>query len=171
MILRPATPNDIPALAALGRDSFVAKFGHLYTQENLDNFLADTFSDSAIERELADRGRLYQIAEAADGSIAGYAKIAFKSAFPQYARGSNAMELKQLYTDPGRTGQGIGAALMDWAMQEFAARAADEVHLSVYSENFGAHKFYHRYGFEKLADIEFWVGEHRDDEFLFARML
>ena len=29
----------------------------------------------------------------------------------------------------------------------------------------------HRYGFEKIADIDFWVGQQRDDEFLYAKML
>ncbi|KPL68720.1 acetyltransferase [Erythrobacter sp. SG61-1L] len=171
MTLREATQADIPALAALGRDSFVAKFGHIYSQENLDAFLAETFSEEAIGRELADEGRLYRLAFDEAGELAGYCKIAFKSAFPDHARGQRAMELKQLYAAPDRVGQGIGALLMDWAMDQFRTRGADEVHLSVFSENPGAHKFYRRYGFDKLADIYFWVGDHRDDEFLFARML
>ena len=69
------------------------------------------------------------------------------------------------------TGMGIGTQLMDWAMAEFAARGADEVQISVYSENHGGHRFYARYGFEKVADITFKVGEQLDPEFLFARML
>ena len=44
---------------------------------------------------------------------------------------------------------------------------ADAIQLSVYSENFGAQRFYQRYGFEKVADIGYWVGEQRDDEFLY----
>lgn len=81
------------------------------------------------------------------------------------------MELKQLYTAPEATGKGIGGALMDWAMDQFAARAADEAQLSVYAHNEDAHRFYARYGFAKVADITFQVGDHIDPEFLFARML
>jgi ribosomal protein S18 acetylase RimI-like enzyme len=81
------------------------------------------------------------------------------------------MELKQLYTAPQATGGGIGSALMDWAMEQFRARGADEVQLSVYAYNDGAHRFYRRYGFDKVADITFRVGEHLDPEFLFARLL
>ena len=55
--LREATQADIPALAALGRDSFIAKFGHLYSQQNLDTFLGETFTEEAIASELADPGR------------------------------------------------------------------------------------------------------------------
>ena len=56
-------------------------------------------------------------------------------------------------------------------MAEAAARGADEVQLSVWSGNHGAQKFYARYGFSKVADITFLVGEQMDEEFLFARML
>lgn len=79
------------------------------------------------------------------------------------------MELKQLYTASDATGMGIGKALMDWAMEQFAARRADEVQISVYAYNDGAQRFYQRYGFEKVADITFRVGDHIDPEFLFAQ--
>ena len=80
------------------------------------------------------------------------------------------LELKQLYTAPDATGRGIGGALMEWAMAEFAARGADEVQISVWSGNHDAQRFYARYGFEKVADITFRVGEQLDEEFLMARM-
>jgi ribosomal protein S18 acetylase RimI-like enzyme len=60
---------------------------------------------------------------------------------------------------------------MDWIMDHARARGADEVQLSVWSGNPGAQRFYARYGFSKVADIHFMVGSHRDEEFLFARML
>jgi len=39
--------------------------------------------------------------------------------------------------------------------------------LSVYSENYGAQRFYQRYGFAKIADITFRVGTQLDAEFLY----
>ena len=60
---------------------------------------------------------------------------------------------------------------MRWALDEARAWGADAIQLSVYSENHGAQKFYRRYGFDKVADIDFWVGNHRDDEFLFELRL
>ena len=43
----------------------------------------------------------------------------------------------------------------------------DAVQLSVFSENFGAQRFYRRHGFAHVAEIDFWVGNHRDHEFLY----
>ncbi len=169
-ILRAANAADVPAISRLAIDSFIAKFGELYRPEDLATFLADALEEPAIAAELANPTRLYRLAEA-DGRLLGYCKIGLTCGFPEHARGARVMELKQLYTAPQATGQGIGGMLMDWAMAEFDARGADEVQLSVYSENFGAHRFYQRYGFAKVADITFRVGEQLDPEFLFARML
>ena len=169
-ILRAANAADVPAISRLAIASFIAKFGELYRPEDLASFLAEALEEPAIAAELANRGRLYRLAEA-DGQLLGYCKIGLTCGFPEHARGARVMELKQLYTAPEATGQGIGGMLMDWAMAEFAARGADEVQLSVYSENHGAHRFYQRYGFAKVADITFRVGEQLDPEFLFARML
>lgn len=170
LLLRPATEADVPALAALGRDSFVAKFGHMYRPEDLAAFLEENQSPAAIAKEVANPDRLYRLAEL-DGRLAGYCKLGLKCGWREHARGTNAIELKQLYTDPQLIGHGIGAALMDWAMAEAKARKADEMQLSVWSGNLGAQKFYARYGFAKVADITFLVGEQVDEEFLFARML
>lgn len=170
MNLRPATPADVPALSRLATDAFVAKFGQLYRPEDLTTFLAENLSEAAIAAELANPDRVYRLAER-DGALLGYCKIGLSCGFPDHARGAKVMELKQLYTAAGATGGGIGGALMDWAMQEFARRGADEVQLSVYAYNDGAHRFYRRYGFSKVADITFRVGEQLDEEFLFAMQL
>lgn len=168
--LRAASPVDVPALSALAASSFIAKFGPLYSAADLQTFLHGSLSEAAVAAEIANPDRLYQLAQGEIGLL-GFAKIGLTCGFPEHARGTAVMELKQLYTAPEATGQGIGGALMDWAMAQFAARGADEAQLSVYSQNTGAHRFYERYGFEKVADITFRVGEQLDPEFLFAKLL
>lgn len=168
--LRPASPADIPALSRLGIDSFVAKFGHLYRPQDLASFLDAAFSPGAIAAELADPQRIYRLAERG-GRLAGYCKLALTCGFPEHARGARTIELKQLYTDPVRTGEGIGGGLLEWALGEARCRHCDEMQLSVFSENLGAQRFYARYGFSKVAEVSFRVGEQVDKEFLFAAML
>lgn len=167
---RAATVADIPALSRLATASFVDKFGHMYTARDLADFLEESMSEAAIAAELANPARLYRLAER-EGDLAAYCKLGLACGFPEHARGAYVLELKQLYTAPGQMGGGIGTVLMDWAMAEFSARGADEVQLSVWSGNLGAQRFYARYGFAKVADITFRVGEQLDEEFLFARML
>jgi ribosomal protein S18 acetylase RimI-like enzyme len=167
--LRVPTAADVPALAALGRDSFVAAFGAMYAPADLATFLAETHAETVIAANLANPARRYMVADRG-GVLGGYCQIALACGFPGHARGRNPMELKQLYTAPGAASGGIGTALMNWAMAKFAAAGADEVQISVWSGNLGAQRFYARYGFEKVADITFRVGAQLDEEFLFARI-
>ena len=170
MHLRRATNADAAALAALGRDSFVAKFGALYRPEDLRTFLEQSHADSVVADQIADPKMRIMLAEG-DGELAGYCKLWMDCGWPDHARGQNVVELVQIYTAAAATGRRIGAALMDWALAEARDFGADEIQLSVWSGNDGAQRFYRRYGFEKIADIDFWVGKQRDDEFLFAKML
>ena len=170
MELRHARAADAPLLAELGARSFVAKFGHLYRPEDLSAYLAESHSEANVAQEIADPQMRVMLAVEGE-RLLGFCKLDMECAWTEHARGRAAIELRQLYTDPDATGQGIGARLMDWSLEEARRCGADEIQLSVYSENLGAQKFYERYGFEKIADIHFMVGQQRDGEFLFARML
>ncbi len=170
LALRPAVMADAATLADLGRRGFIAKFGHMYDADNLERFLLGAHADEVVARELADPDMRIAIAERSGAAIS-FCKLAMRCGWPDHARGRRVIELKQLYTDPARIGGGAGGALMAWALAEAHAFGADEMQLSVWSDNHDAQRFYARHGFLKIADIEFWVGAHRDDDVLFAAMV
>lgn len=169
MILRTATENDIPALVAFSRDAFTRAFGHLYTAEDLAAFLDVYRAPDRFAALVNDADKAVAIAEG-DGAIAGYSTIEFGAHFSERPdpQPEHSCILGQLYCVPGR---GIGAALLERAIREARARGCDAMQLSVYSENFGAQRFYRRYGFVHVGDLDFWVGRHRDDEFLYELQL
>jgi GNAT superfamily N-acetyltransferase len=167
MILRLATRDDIDALADLGRRAFVAKFGDLYSPANLAKFLDETHTPRKVARELADAGM--QVAVIEDhGAVIAMCKITRISTLPRHTDARAPFELKQLYTDPDQVGRGLGARLMDWALDQARGVGADELQLSVYAGNPDAQRFYARYGLVKIADITFRVGDHVDPEFMMA---
>ena len=168
-LLRLATPADVAALADLARRAVSAKFEHLYKPEDFAAFMGEAHSDPKVAKEIADPGMRIAVIEE-DGALVAFCKLVLKSTLPAgHSEAKRPLELKQLYTDPARIGGGLGKRLMDWAIEEAAREGADEIQLTVYSENVEAQRFYHRYGFAKIADIEFWVGNHCDPEFLYAR--
>lgn len=171
MILRPATTDDAAALAELGRRSFCAAFAHLYRTDDLNAFLAQVYSVEAVADEIADASITHRLAVDGRGALAGFAKLKQPGWYTAYSDALRPISLGQLYTDPDHTGKGIGARLMDWALDEARRRSCDAVQLSVWSENYGAQRFYQRYGFTKIADIDFMVGSQRDDEFLYELRL
>ena len=170
LTLRPAAMADVPALTRLAVASFVDAFGHLYSAADLAAFLSEAKSEAATAALVADPHGAMQVATRGGEPIA-FCKIGYKVGWPNHARGTKPMELKQLYAAASATGSGVGTALMDWALAALAAAGADEVQLSVWSGNHGAQRFYQRYGFEKIADVTFKVGEQIDEEFLLARLL
>ncbi|WP_086608566.1 GNAT family N-acetyltransferase [Erythrobacter donghaensis] len=170
MIYRPATLDDAPALAALGAETFIAAFGHLYTPEDLAAFLAEVHSPGPVAQEIAGTECAHCLVED-QGKLVAYCKLRHPSHYASYSDARDPLELGQLYCLPTHTGHGIGARLMDWALNQARAGGHDAVLLSVYSENFGAQRFYQRYGFAKIADITFRVGEQLDAEYLYELKL
>ncbi|TCJ40970.1 GNAT family N-acetyltransferase [Parafrankia sp. BMG5.11] len=165
MHLRSATAADVDELVAFSRQSFTRAFGHLYAAEDLAAFLDEYRSPARFAAIIADPGKVLTVAEQ-DQRIAGYSTVEFGARFdarPDPHPRSPCI-LGQLYCEPGH---GIGSALLHRAIDQARQRRCDAMQLSVYSENFGAQRFYQRFGFRHVADIDFWVGQHRDDEFLY----
>ncbi len=167
MTLRLASPADVTAIADLGRRAFIAKFGHLYSAGNLARFLEDSHAEAVVAKQIAGAEVHVALIEQ-DGAITSFCKLVQISSLPRHTVAIAPAEIKQLYTDPDMIGRGHGARLMEWALAQAREWGADEMQLSVYAHNPQAQKFYRRYGMDKVADIEFWVGDHCDPEFMFA---
>lgn len=157
---RDAAIVDAPLLEDLFRRAFTETFGHLYRPEDLDSFLA-RMDEPAWRRELADPAYRIHLAEA-DGEAVGFAKLGPLS-LPVEVR-SPALELKQLYLLRDWQGCGIARVLMDWTLEQARLQRADELYLSVWTENFRARNFYARYGFTFVAPYAFMVGAQADED-------
>ena len=159
---RTAGPEHAETMAALGRRTFTETFGHLYSKENLDAFL-ETHSAAKWREELSEPAFAVRIAEA-DGEPVAYAKLGPPS-LPFEVKGPT-IEIRQFYVLKPWQGAGIAAELMDWALKEARARGAEEMYLSVFTDNHRARRFYARYGFEEVGIYHFMVGTHADEDII-----
>ena len=64
---------------------------------------------------------------------------------------------------------GIGDALLRLALAWLERDGPRTLWISVWSENFGAQRFYARHGFTFAGEYEFIVGAQRDREFMYRR--
>lgn len=168
MQVRRATLDDAATLAELGAATFIDTFGHLYTPEDLQAFLGESHTPAAYAQVLANREYALWIAEQ-DGQAVGYAQ-AGPCGLPHADAQPGDGELKRLYVRAGIQGGGIGRALMDAAMAWLLQDGPRTLWISVWSENFGAQRFYARYGFEFAGEYAFIVGAQRDREFMYRRL-
>ncbi|MGL4313830.1 MAG: GNAT family N-acetyltransferase [Sphingomonas sp.] len=157
---RDATPADAAKLAALGTQTFSDTFGHLYSPENLALFLKNHAPEHWAE-QLADPAYAVRVAEEA-GALIAYCKLG-PHAMPFEPRG-HPIELRQLYVLQPWHGAGIAPVLMDWAVATARARGADELYLSVFTDNHRARRFYAKRGFEFVQKYAFMVGDQADED-------
>nr|WP_237438443.1 GNAT family N-acetyltransferase [Alteraurantiacibacter buctensis] len=156
----------------MARQSFIDAFAHFYRPEDLQQFLDEWKTPEVYTRAIADPDTAIRLAEV-DGELAAYAlvKRGYVMDDHPHPRPQRPVFLSQLYCAGHLTGHGLGRQLMDWVLEQARDWQADSLSLSVYSENPGAQRFYQRYGFEKVADTEFWVGSQRDEEYLYELRL
>lgn len=159
---RDAGPADAATLAAIGRRSFIETFGHLYSPGNLTAFLTN-HSKENWRGELGDRRFAVRLGEAG-GAAAAYAKIGPPS-LPFEVSGPT-VELRQFYVLKPWQGAGLANEMMAWVLAEARRRGAEQLCLSVFTDNERARRFYARHGFEAVGRYDFMVGTHADEDII-----
>lgn len=157
---RTASIEDAPALAALGRETFIETFGHLYRPDDLAAFLV-SHEEERWREQLAGDEFVVRIVEA-DGKAVAYAKLGPPSL--PFEVSAPSIELRQFYVLRPWQGTSIARELMDWALAEARQRGAEHLYLSVFVDNHRARRFYERYGFTFVAPYAFMVGNHADED-------
>lgn len=165
--IRRANIDDASTLADLGRVTFIDAFGHLYTPEDLQAFIDDSHSIDAYKRALENSDYALWLAER-DGLAVGYAQ-AGPCGLPHAEVQPGDGELKRLYLLRSAQNGGVGLALLDTALAWLESDGPRTLWISVWSENYGAQRFYGRHGFAHVGEYDFIVGEQRDREFIYRR--
>lgn len=157
---RMAAPDDAERLVALFHGCFNDTFGHLYSPEDLALFLDDHTAEHW--REQLDNGDFAVRLAEGDDTLVGLIKLG-PLKLPVEPAGK-ALELHQLYVLGPWQGSGAARELLDWLIGEARRRNADELYLSVFTQNHRAKRFYARYGFEEVGPYAFMVGSQADED-------
>lgn len=166
--IRAAFEEDAEGLSALGAATFTATFGHLYSRENLEKFLAKNHAVEVYRKLVGDPECGVWIAEDENGKSLGYA-VAGRCTLPAPDMPPNSGELARLYLLKEAQGTGLGAALLETALEFLSDRFA-HIYLSVYRDNVVAQRLYQRYGFVKIHEYFYMVGDHADPEWIMKLM-
>jgi ribosomal protein S18 acetylase RimI-like enzyme len=168
-IIRRAIADDAAILAELGATTFTETFGHLYSAEDLQTFLAGSHSLDAWTRGLADHRRAVWIAAFADGTPIGFVAVG-ACKLPVENREPTAGEIQQLYVLARHRNLRLGSRLMELGLEWLEVQGRAPLYIGVWSENLGAQRFYGRYGFSKVGEYGFPVGKTVDREFILKRL-
>lgn len=167
-VIRRAGTDDALTLATLGAAAFTETFGHLYSERNLQAFLADSHSIDTWRNTLDDPARATWIAEPADDAAIAFITVG-ACKLPVENCEAMAGEIQMLYVLRQYQNLRLGARLMGAGLEWLEAQGRAPLYIGVWSENRGAQRFYGRYGFSKVGEYGFPVGETVDREFILKR--
>jgi ribosomal protein S18 acetylase RimI-like enzyme len=147
MAIRPAEAQDLAALAALARQTYVDAFGHSFSPEDLAAHLQGNLADGYFRQALAED--VFLLAEAA-GRLIGFVQFG-PVRLPAAAAGPEDQELRRIYVLAQFQNQGTGGKLMDAALGHPRLRDARDIYLDVWEKNDKARRLYESYGFAMIG--------------------
>ena len=136
MTIRRATVQEIPALALVARESFMAEVAPYYSEEGIRTFL-EFVSPEAIAKRLAENCVAYVACEG--GRFLGVAMTKASS------------HISMLFVAPGEQRKGIGKQLLKVALDDCHAQSV------TVNSSPNAEAAYLRFGFERTSGE---IGDH-----------
>jgi ribosomal protein S18 acetylase RimI-like enzyme len=166
---RVASVADSAALAQLSAATFSETFGLMYQARDLAAFLADSRSEEVYAKLLRDPQAHVRLAvldakpEPVGYIVVGPCKLPVANLEP------TAGEVRELYVLSEYQKHKLGTLLMAEGLQWLQSQRCTPLYVGVYSENLGAQRLYARFGFNRVGEYDFPVGEHIDREFILKR--
>jgi ribosomal protein S18 acetylase RimI-like enzyme len=164
------TRDHVPQLQALMRTVFTETFGHLYPPADLAAYLDTAYATEQLTGEIADPWNFWQLVLDGSGAPVAYLECVPAHLPHPEVRPEAHGEIERLYVLSSQQGKGLGRKLMATALDYLGTRYGSEPQwLGVWSENVKAQALYRSYGFDKVGEYEFPVGDTLDREFIFCR--
>lgn len=151
--------NDIKKLQDIGRQTFYETFAEENTEENMQKYLEEGFSDQKIQAELKDAHSEFHLA-LLETRVIGYLKVNSGQAQTELKE-STSLEIERIYVLKEFHGQKVGQLLYDKAIEIAQQANANYVWLGVWEKNPRAISFYKKNGFVEFDRHVFKLG---DDE-------
>jgi GNAT superfamily N-acetyltransferase len=116
--LRRLWPRDAAQLRTLARECYVPYYAHLWQQGGMERYLADTYGEDRLQRELSDPALDHELV-CIDETPVGFVRF---HSHRETAELPNAACLERIYLTPRSVGHGIGS----WVMHRYFDRARSE---------------------------------------------
>lgn len=151
-MIREAVPADAAAIAALSIEVWVSTYVKRGVSRAFAEYALNEFSMTRVAGMLAEPLNTVLVSERDEG-LDAYIRVTRGAVGP--VDGCGETEIATLYVQPRHQASGVGRALVDAATKRFDAR----LWLKVNEENPRAIGFYQAMGFQKVATVDFRLGD------------
>jgi ribosomal protein S18 acetylase RimI-like enzyme len=167
--IRPATIEDAFLIADISHETFRETFACSNTPQDMDKFLLEQFTKGKLMLEVGAAGNEFYLATEGN-TIAGYVKLR-DAQKPAVLRDCPALEIARIYCCQNMQGKGIGKMLMQKSIDVALSKNKKAVWLGVWEKNFRAIAFYEKWGFEKIGETDFLLGDDLQNDWLMKKMI
>lgn len=177
-ILRRADITDVDALSQLCQKTFLEAFIEdlciPYPQKDLDSFLNSYANPESFVKKINDpKQAVWVIEDTTSNELVAYAVAGPCDTndipHPDACADSDGV-INRIYVRRNQQGQRFGQQLMNvilsWLEEQYPGRP---IWLPVLSGNIKAQKFYKHYGFNKVYEYYYPIGEWKDLDFIMKR--
>lgn len=169
--LREARLEDAVQIAELGSHIFSVTFGHSVTPEQLQAYLNESYTITAISKDITNPLKDTIVASTEDGVVVGFAILTRGTSEPCVAHLENVIELQRLYVHLDCHGKGIGKTLAQKVESMARERGFKNMWLGVWEENYNAQKVYKKLGYKTVGDHPFALGDIVQTDLIMAKEL
>lgn len=166
LVIKEATQEDGQLIARLSRQTFAETFAADNTPEDMQLFFELQFSEASLIKEVGLPQHRFFVAYKNE-EAAGYLKLTLVS----HEAVPDSIEISRLYATQQMVGKGIGAALMQQAINTANEMGRKALWLGVWEHNRRALQFYNRWGFVPFAEHPFLLGTDLQRDLLLKKML
>jgi ribosomal protein S18 acetylase RimI-like enzyme len=162
--IKKAGADDVHKLQEIGIATFYETFSPFNTEENMKEYLRDSFADEKLKKELRDDNSGFYFAY--DGNtLIGYLKVNWGSSQTEI-KDKNALEIERIYVLNEYQGRRVGQHLYEKAIEIAGERGVDYVWLGVWERNHKALRFYMKNGFREFDRHVFRLGKESQTDLM-----
>lgn len=166
---KKCTSEDLKELQDISILTFTDTFKDQNTEENLQAYLQQAYSDDQLMSELNNINSAFYFLKNNDETV-GYIKLNIKDAQSEGIL-PTALELERIYITPTHKRQGYGRQLIAYAEKRAKELVCTDIWLGVWEFNTDALAFYERMGYEKIGEHSFFMGEDEQTDDIMKKVI
>ncbi|PKH12267.1 MULTISPECIES: GNAT family N-acetyltransferase [Planomicrobium] len=169
MPLIKCTPEHLPELQAISRETFTETFKEQNSPEHLNAYLEKAYNQEQLALELENpESRFYFVHS--DDEVAGYLKINVGEAQSE-KMGADSLEVERIYVKKKFHKKGLGKLLLEKAFDVAAELEKKKVWLGVWEHNENAIAFYKQKGFVQTGAHPFYMGDDKQIDLIMTKTM
>jgi ribosomal protein S18 acetylase RimI-like enzyme len=153
LLINKATIKDARALSKLSVAAFLPAHGHSASEEVINSYITDNFSEENFIKELSSSDFQYHLIYYKD-ELAGFSKVIFNYQ-NEFVTDINVTKMERLYLLEKFYNLGLGKELLNFNIALAKRNKQAGIWVFVWIENTKAITFYKKNGFKKVGNSDF----------------